>query len=166
MGYFRMKSVDIVRVREVMGTDASELDEAVSDVLKSAGYRFVNGFYAKGKFEDYSMTQDEMVSYVLEKQRVADKYYTVADVLSTRGYIRGDQEIYTRVRKQTTMKKEIEKGRLMKTSLYPAYIGYALPETASVYRAAKHGELDETLNCSGPTFSSTGRPSTGSWTRL
>ena len=145
MGYFRMKSVDIVRVREVMGTDASELDETVSDALKSAGYRFVNGFYAKGKFEDYSMTQDEMVSYVLEKQKVADKYFTVANVLSARGYIRGDQEIYTRVQKQTTMKKETEKGHLVKMSLYPAYVGYTVPEIAPIYRAAKHEELDETL---------------------
>lgn len=145
MGFFNMKSVDIVRIREVMGVDASELDESVKDVLKAAGYRFVNGFYAKGKFEDYSMTQDEMISYVFEKQRIADKYPTVSGVLAVRGYIRGDQEIYTRVKKKTTMKKEAEKGGLVKMSLYPPYIGYTVPETAPIYRAAKHEELDEIL---------------------
>lgn len=139
MGFFRQKGTDIVRIREVLNTDAENLDESMKSVLTSHGYEFVNGFYAKGRFSPWTMTQQEMLGYVFSRQRVSksDRYPTVIKAVAERGYIRGDQEILTRVAEKTTMKKQMEKGYLMKMCLTPAYVGYTTREYAHLFRAEK-----------------------------
>ena len=149
MAFFRMKNTDIVRIREVMGKDVSVLGTEEKKIIEDAGYVMVNGFYAKGGLVQYTMNDDEFLSYVFEKQRAGDndRYPTVMNAVRARGYIRGDQEIYTRVLDKTTLKKQLERGYMVKTSLYPAFIGYTTEEFARLYRAAKSEELggDEKL---------------------
>ncbi len=139
MGFFRMKGTDIVRIREVLNTDAEKLDPQMVGILLDHGYSFVNGFYAKGRFEPWTMSETELMSYVLWKQMVAkdEKYQTVMQAVSARGYIRGDQEIMTRVAEKTTMKKQMEKGYLMKMCLTPPYQGYTTRDFAYLFRAEK-----------------------------
>lgn len=145
MGYYRMKNTDIVRIREVMEKDAAELPEEHSKALEEAGYKFINGFYAKGKFVEYQMNDKEYFSYIFEKQRVGgnDKYPTVMNAVEARGYIRGDQEIYTRVLDKTTVRKQEGRGYLIKAKLLPSYVGYTTREFAQLYRAAKAETLSE-----------------------
>ena len=145
MGFYKQKNIDIVRIREVMGTDAEKLEDDVVKVLEDSGYVFVNGFYAKGDFDPWTMTEEQMITYVFTKQRVSrtNKYSSVDECVEVRGYIRGDQEIMTRVAEKTTMKKQFEKGNLVKMSLVPNYQGYTNLYHASLFRAMKAYELDE-----------------------
>lgn len=145
MGFYNMKGTDIVRIREVMEKDAAELPEETVEILEKSGYVFVNGFYAKGEFVEYSMDDGEHLSYIFKRQHVGshDKYPTVVNAVDARGYIRGDQEIYTRVLDKTTMKRQKDRGYLVKTKLYPNYSGYTTPDFAKLYRAAKAEEMDE-----------------------
>ena len=144
MGFYGMKGTDIVRIREIMNTDAEKLDGGMVSVLTENGYHFVNGFYAKGRFVPWTMTEQEMLSYVFSKQRVPrnDRYPTVAAAMEGRGYIRGDQELMARVSERTTMKKQMERGGLMKMALSPGYIGYTTMEMAVLYRAEKAFVVD------------------------
>ena len=139
MGFYHQKGIDIVRIREILSTDVSELDEEKVSILENSGYVMVNGFYAKGDFDPWTMTEEQMISYVFSKQRVGktNKYPTVAECVATRGYIRGDQEVFTRVQEKTMMKKQMEKGYLMKMSLAPPYQGYTDSDHASIFRAHK-----------------------------
>jgi len=139
MGFYNQKGTEIVRIREVLGTDAAELDDEKRNVLESSGYVLVNGFYAKGNFDPWTMTDEQNMAYVFSRQRVSktNKYQTVAECVSVRGYIRGDQEIMTRVSEKTTMKKQMEKGYLMKMSLVPGYQGYTDSDHAGIFRAMK-----------------------------
>lgn len=145
MGYYRMKDTDIVRIREVMEKDAADLPEEHVTALEEAGYRFVNGFYAKGDFAEYLMDDREYLSYMFSKQRVGgnDRYPTVMNAVESRGYIRGDQEIYSRVLDKTTVRKQEERGYLVKAKLFPSYVGYTTREFAQIYRAAKAEPLSE-----------------------
>jgi ATP-dependent Lhr-like helicase len=145
MGFFNMKGVDIVRIREVLGTDAAELDEDKIKCLKDNGYKFVNGFYAKGRFIERTMSEEEFLCYVFQKQRVSrqTKYSTVGEAVKARGYIRNDQEMVTRVFQKTTIKKVISAGGLFKMTLLPGYVGYTTADFAPFYRAAKAGELEK-----------------------
>ena len=144
MGFYGMKGTDIVRIREIMNTDAEKLDDGMVSVLTENGYHFVNGFYAKGRFVPWTMTEQEMLSYVFSKQRVPrnDRYPTVAAAMEGRGYIRGAQELMARVSERTTMKKQMERGGLMKMALSPGYIGYTTMEMAVLYRAEKAFVVD------------------------
>lgn len=139
MGFFRMKGTDIVRIREILNTDAVDLDDGIVSVLTSSGYVLVNGFYAKGRFDPWTMPDYELMSYVFGKQHVCKdgKYPTVAEAISRRGYIRGDQEMMTRVSEKTTMKKQMEKGYTLKMVLSPPYQGYTDRDHAYLFRAEK-----------------------------
>ncbi len=139
MGFYDQKGIEIVRIREILSVDASDLDDDKVKVLEDSGYVLVNGFYAKGKFDPWTMTEEQMISYVFGKQRVSksNKYPTVAECVAVRGYIRGDQEIMTRVQEKTIMKKQMEKGYLMKMTLTPTYQGYTDSDHAPLFRAQK-----------------------------
>lgn len=145
MEFYSMKGVDTVRIREILGVDATELDQVKLDILKDNGYIFVNGFFAKGNITGKTMTESEYLSYTFKKQRVAKgkKYQTVDEVVEARGYIRGDQEMVTRVEQKIPLKNVLNKGGLFKTPLLPEFMGYTTPETASLYRAAKEEDLEE-----------------------
>ena len=129
----------------ILEKDASDLPPEFVSVLKDAGYVFVNGFYAKGDFVEYEMTDEEYLSYIFEKQKVGgnDKYPTVMNAVEARGYIRGDQEIFSRVLDKTTAKKQEERGYLVKAKLFPSYVGYTTREFAQLYRAAKDEPLTD-----------------------
>jgi ATP-dependent Lhr-like helicase len=146
MRFFRMKGVDIVRIREILGKDASELEPETAKCLKSNGYRFVNGFYAKGEFIDRTMSDEEHLYYVFQRQRIArsSRYTTVDEAVKARGYIRNDQEAVTRVLPmKVSFKKLLGRGNLLRMSLLPGFVGYTTEEFAPVYRAAKSGETDK-----------------------
>jgi ATP-dependent Lhr-like helicase len=144
MGFFGMKGVDIVRIREILGTDASELDDEKVKSLTDSGYRYVNGFYAKGDFVDRVMTDEEHIRYVFQKQRVSksSKFHSVDEAVKARGYIRNDQEMVTRVSQKIPLKKILGKGDMLRMSLLPSYVGYTTAEFAPLYRAAKTCELE------------------------
>ena len=145
MGFYRMKGIDVVRVREVLGTDAADLDEGQRHAMADSGYAFVNGFYAKGRFEPWTMTMDEMLSYVFSKQRISkdSRFSTVAKAVADRGYMRGDQELMLRVNEKTSMKRQAEKDVVVKMTLSPPYQGYTNLKHAWMYRAEKGYVPDE-----------------------
>ncbi len=147
MGYFKQKGTDIVRVREVMGTDAAELAPEVAEVMEKAGYVAVNGFWAKGAFVRKTMTEDEALAYVLTKQRVSKnlRRATLQDLLDERGYIRSDQEIVPRVVARSSLKKYAGRGAVVKGTLMPPFSGYARPELMKTFRAAKQADFTDEM---------------------
>ena len=147
MGYFKMKGTDIVRVREVLGSDAAELPPEIAEIMRSCGYVFVNGFWAKGRFSERVMTRSEALSLVFRRQRLAkdSRYPTLQDLLDARGYIRSDQELVPRVTARSSLKKYADRGAVVKGNLMPPFIGYARPELMKVFRAAKQAERTEEM---------------------
>lgn len=139
MGFYHQKGIEIVRIREVMGVDATELDGTFSDVLTEFGYVLVNGFYAKGRFITRVMTRDDMLSYVFRKQRLEkiSRFRTFDELIQARGYVRSDQELPCRVATRTSLKKQMELGTVVKSILCPTYVGYIDPARLPVLRAAK-----------------------------
>ena len=145
MEYYKQKGIEIVRIREVLSTDAAQLEEGIRGTLQDAGYVFVNGFYAKGRFVTRVMSRDEMYSYIFRKQRLekTSRYGTLEDLLAARGYIRSDQELPCRVSMRTSIKKQMELGTIVKSILCPSYVGYCTTELLSLYCAAKKAPLSE-----------------------
>ena len=145
MRFFNMKGVDIVRIREILTRDASDLDDDVVKILKDNGYEYVNGFYAKGRFTPKTFTESQIISYVFRKQRVipGEKYPTVYQAVQSRGYMRTDAEILTRVAEKTSIKRQMERGDLVKTALVPAYVGYTFSDFINLYRSAKDEPEDD-----------------------
>ncbi len=147
MRFFNMKGTDIVRIREILSKDVADIDRDMEKALKENGYRFVNGFYAKGRFNDHTLSEAQLLSYVFRKQHVVqgEKYLTVSSAIEARGYIRTDAELLTRVKDRTSMKKQMERGDIIRTFLIPSYNGYTMPRFAAMYRSAKDSPVDETM---------------------
>ena len=145
MGFFRMKGTDIVRIREFMNTELDQIPDEVRKDLEDAGYVYVNGFYAKGDFNPRTFTQDELMGYVLRKQHTVrmDRFANAADAVERRGYIRNDAELLTRVEDKSPLKKQVERGGLIKTFLVPGYIGYTDKAHAQLFRALRSEPLSE-----------------------
>lgn len=147
MRFFNMKGVDVIRIREILTKDTSDLDEETSKLLTDNGYIFINGFYAKGGIVSKSFTEQQMLSYVFRKQHAVpgEKYQTVYEAVNARGYIRTDAEVLTRVSEKTSLKKQMERGTLMKTALIPSYVGFTTSDFVHLYRAAKDGAMDDDM---------------------
>ena len=145
MRFFNMKGVDIVRIREILTRDAADLDDETVTILRNNGYEFVNGFYAKGRFVPKTFTESQILSYVFRKQRAipGEKYPTIEAVIDSRHYIRTDAEVLTRVAQKVSLKREIERGELLKTALVPSYIGYTSEENLNLFRSAKEQPEDD-----------------------
>ena len=139
MRFFRMNRKDLVRIREILSTDAAELSDDFVKILERNGYHFVNGFYAKGNFVPVTFDEDQIISYVFRKQHAvrSERYRTVQEAIEDRGYVRTDAELLTRVAEKTTMKKQAERG-LYVMNLVTGYRGYTTERFASLYRAAKN----------------------------
>lgn len=145
MGFYSQKGMEIVRIREILKKDAADLDEGTVGVLTSKGYHGVNGFYAKGRFDPWTVDESLLVSMAIRRQGVAkaDRLIGADDLLRARGYIRGDQETLIRIRDSSSLKKQLDGTGAIKTALMPSYIGYASPSEASLYRSAKSIRLSE-----------------------
>ena len=145
MGFYRMKGVDIVRLREVMKVDPENLDDVTRGILLEHGYHFINGFYAKGEFIPVTLRDAEIVSYVFRKQHAVQghKFRNAWDAILSRGYIRNDSELVTRVEDKTPIKNVVERYELIKTALCPRHIGYTTVEYASIFKALRDDPLTE-----------------------
>lgn len=147
MRFFNMKGIDVVRIRDILGKDSESIDDAERDLLLSKGYHFVNGFYAKGRITLKTFTEDQILAYVFHNQKVSklSRYSTVDRAVQARGYIRNDQELVTHVMEKTSMKKQMDRGRLVKMTLSPPFVGYTFREFAPLYRMSKEGEVDDDM---------------------
>lgn len=145
MGFYRQKGIDIVRIREILGTDADKLDDPTVDCLKQHGYLYVNGFYANGITTSWTMTDSQMISYVFSKQHIskATKYHSLIEAVDDRGYIRGDQEALIRISENVDMKKQMASGQLVKMTLTPDYQGYTVLKNAHLFRDSKSYTPDD-----------------------
>jgi ATP-dependent Lhr-like helicase len=144
MGYFRMKGCDILRIREILGVDAAELDKEKRSALKEAGYSFVNGFWAMGDFVPWTISMQDMLGYIFRKQRIAkaDRFRTAAEAMDARGYIRNDQELTPRVIDKTGMKRLLERGDVVKMTLSPSFLGFTTLKCAPIFRAEKAAKIE------------------------
>ncbi len=145
MGFYSQKGMEIVRIREILKKDAADLDEETVALLESKGYHEVNGFYAKGRFDPWTVEENLLISMAIRRQGVAkaDRLPGAEDLLRVRGYIRGDQETLIRIRDSSSLKKQLDGTGAIKTALMPSYIGYASPSEASLYRSAKAIQFTE-----------------------
>ena len=145
MGFYRMKGVDVVRLREIMKVDPESIDEPTKAILEGNGYHYINGFFAKGRIVTTTIKDWEIISYVLRKQRAVQghKFRNAWEAILSRGYIRNDSELVTRVDDKTPIKNVVERYELIKTALCPRHIGYTTVEQASVYRALRDDPLTD-----------------------
>ena len=145
--YYAMRGFDLMRVREVLGSEPDALAEEVSELMRSNGFVPINGFLAKGRFVERTMDRDEMLSLVFWRQRIhrERRLATLAEAVDEMGSIRNDSELMARVREVTSVKRGMERGYLMSMTVIPSFASYTVREYAALFRAAKDVAVDEDM---------------------
>jgi len=146
MRYDRLLGYDILRVKEVLGKGIDELTQESVKALEDAGFVRIGGLYAKGRLVPRSMSAQEVISYVFQRQRLTGrKYDNILAAMKRTGGLRGDGESYLRCKVKVPLKKLHEQGLVVKAIAIPEFSTYTTLEFASLYRDAKAVEMDEDM---------------------
>ena len=147
MDFYRIIGYDVVRVREVLGKEPSEVSKEADEALRAAGYVLTNGLYVKGRFLAKLFDRDQVFSYVFRKQRLerGRRFSTILDVVKATGGLRSEADAYLRAKVKVPLKKLAEQGFLVRAVGIPEFTIYTTREHAALYRNAKSIEMDQDM---------------------
>ncbi len=148
MRFYQMMGYDIVRLREVLGKLPSDMPAEVSKELISNGYHRIGDMYAKGNFVIDNHPWEEVLSYILWKQKVprAMHFVTIPEAMKVFGGLRSDPSAALRCNLKVPLKKLLEQGLVVKVPAIPDYVTYATLDFASLCRKAKGRVMTEDMS--------------------
>ena len=148
MRFYQMMGYDIVRLREVLGKLPADMPAEVSKELISNGYHRIGDMYAKGNFVIDNHPWEEVLSYILWKQKVprAMHFVTIPEAMKVFGGLRSDPSAALRCNLKVPLKKLLEQGLVVKVPAIPDYVTYATLDFASLCRKAKGRVMTEDMS--------------------
>lgn len=143
MRFYAMMGYELVRLREVLGTSPEKLPEETAAVLRAHGYHLLGDMYVKGKMVCEHHPWQDLLSYVLSKQRIETRhrYPNVVEAVKAMGGLRSDAAAALRCRMRIPLKKMFEMGFLVKVQAIPDYVTYTSLEFAALCRRAKDRQV-------------------------
>ncbi|MFQ6107362.1 MAG: ATP-dependent helicase [Thermoplasmata archaeon] len=143
MQYFSKKGYDLVKVTGAFGRKILEIKEL--GVFLRNGYHTVQDFVAKGEFVPLSFGDEDIISYVLWKQRVPlDRAFdSVLEAVAEFGGLRSDYAARLRVKSAQSLRRLHHTGAILNARLIPDYTMYCTPGDLSLYRKARNEAIDE-----------------------
>jgi ATP-dependent Lhr-like helicase len=147
MEFYAMMGYDIVRIREVLGSSPANLPPEHAEVLASHGYLRMGDMFVKGNMVPDHHPWDDVVSYVLWKQRIDAKrrFTNVVEAIKAVGGLRSDAAAALRCKNRLPLKKMYEMGFLVKVQAIPDYVTYCSLEHAALCRRAKDRTITEEM---------------------
>ncbi len=144
---FKKNYHDVIRFTGALGTSVEDLDKAIIKVFKKAGYFRQRNWLLKGNVIDLTMTEDEIISYVLWRQHVIPErhFLDMESGLSELGGFKSDHEVGIRVSNPRGLKRLLKERVVEWGKMIPDYLAYTLPEDTALYKAAKHVEIDREM---------------------
>ena len=147
MTFYSMMGYDIVRIREVMGATPQDIVPEVEAVLTEHGMVRMGNMYVKGSMVLDHHPWEDVLSYVLWKQRIDAKrrFTNVVEAIKTVGGLRSDAAAALRCKNRIPLKKMFEMGFLVRVQAIPDYVTYCSLEHASLCRRVKDREITEDM---------------------
>jgi len=145
---FTLFGIDLIRIRNVFGTDAEEIDDRITGVLERAGYRNINGQLVKGEVIDSIFDEEAILSQVLTRQHLmeAKQYANLSTALRSMGGLRNEFEGLARSKRLKGDTRLTKMKGVFRGIGIPPHMMYMTMPQAAVYRAAKDAELDEDMS--------------------
>ncbi|MCK4367794.1 MAG: hypothetical protein KAW84_07610, partial [Thermoplasmata archaeon] len=143
MRHFEKKGYDLVRVTGAFGKRILDIKEL--DLFLENGYREIQDFMAKGGFVPVSFSDEDIMSYVLWKQRIPPEraFDSVLEAVQEFGGLRSDYAARLRVKEAQPLRRLYHTGAILSARLIPDYSMYCTPEELSVYKKARSHRIDE-----------------------
>jgi ATP-dependent Lhr-like helicase len=139
MTFYPMMGYAIVRVREVMGATPETIAPELEAVLVEHGMMRMGNMYVKGSMVPDHHPWEDVLSYVLWRQRIDAKrrFTNVVEAIKVVGGLRSDAAAALRCKNRIPLKKMFEMGFLVRVQAIPDYVTYCSLEFASLCRRGK-----------------------------
>ena len=88
--YYKIRGLDIIRIRAVFGDDIEALPSEIVDILTNARYLKVQQFYVKGQVDPHVFNFKQIMSIILQNQHILPgyKFNNPLGINRTRGGVR------------------------------------------------------------------------------
>ncbi|HOE52436.1 MAG TPA: ATP-dependent helicase [Methanomassiliicoccales archaeon] len=138
------QGLDMVRVKEVLGVAADEVQGEAAQALEAAGFVHLEGMWARGGVPR-QYEREELLRYAMRRQGLLPRpaYPNVIEGVKRTGGFRGDPAAFARCRVKVPLKRMVEQGLLYVVTGLPEHMMYTSMQHASLYRDAKARELSE-----------------------
>jgi ATP-dependent Lhr-like helicase len=138
------QGLDMVRVKEVLGVSAGEVEGEAAKALLDAGYVRMEGMWTRGGVER-QFSREELLRYAMRRSGLLPKeaYPNVMEGVKRTGGFRGDPAAFARCRVKVPVKRLVEQGLLYSVTGLPEQMMYTTMQHASLFRDAKGRELSD-----------------------
>lgn len=143
MRFFQKKGFDLLKVTGAFGKSILDLDEL--DEFIDNGYHKVQDFIAKGNFLPKSYSDEDIMSYVLWRQRIPPEraFDSIFDAFKEAGGIRSKFAARLRVKEPESIQRLYRSGAVLGGRLIPDFSMYCTSEDLSLYKKARNLEIDK-----------------------
>ena len=149
MRFYNLLGVEIIRVRNVFGTETNALAESVKSEFLGRDYAEANEMLVKGRLvlPCYGLSEILGVVFSLQNLSESSRLPDIHSAIERYGGLRSSVEALLRIKKFQSLHKMWQKGDVVRGHLIPDRVGYCTMEEASLYKAARASELssDEKL---------------------
>ncbi|NLX47022.1 MAG: ATP-dependent helicase [Euryarchaeota archaeon] len=138
------QGLDMVRVKEVLGVPAEEVQGDAAEALRDAGYVRMEGMWTRGGI-DRQFSKEELLRFAMRRQGLLPKeaYPNVLEGVKHTGGFRGDPAAFARCRVKVPLKRLVEQGLLYSVTGLPEQMMYTSMRYASLFRDAKGRSLSD-----------------------
>jgi ATP-dependent Lhr-like helicase len=146
--YYRLNLMDVIRFKNVLGTDVQDLGSDIIKIFENCGYIRIRDWLVKGNVEDAVVNESQFISYVLWKNHVLPdrRFYGIQEGLRVLGGFRSDEAASLRCRTTVPLKKLHRQKIVGYGQLIPKVLTYALPQEIALHKSAIGMELDEQMS--------------------
>ncbi len=141
-GYYEGEGIDILTITRAFTREIPELDEKSAEIFRRNGYRRVQDMMVKGNVEAESFGMDLVIKYMLQRQGICDRrFYDIFHLIDERGYVKGDYDLYLRVRNYRPISRY--KDGLVICKIVPKGVAYTTLQRCAFYQAVKSRAIHE-----------------------
>jgi ATP-dependent Lhr-like helicase len=145
MDYYKQLGLDVIRIKNVLGSDIDSLSEDVLNIFLRSGFKRVQGFLASGNLDTRVFQSKQIMRLILDKQHVLPetKFVNPLEVIRTMGGIRSNYELQLRLDGNFYDIREFRKNlNLAAGPIIPGNYSYCTDKDIRIYKIAKGRELD------------------------
>jgi ATP-dependent Lhr-like helicase len=134
----------MVRVKEVLGVPADEVQGEAAKALQDAGYARMEGMWTRGGVAR-QFGKEDLLRFAMRRSGLLPKeaYPNVMEGVKRTGGFRGDPAAFARCRVKVPLKRLVEQGLLYSVTGLPEHMMYTTMQHASLFRDAKGRELSD-----------------------
>lgn len=145
--YYKQNLMGLIRFKRVLGKDVAELGKPERKPFLEAGYQEVRDWLVKGPVENFEVSEQQFISYLLWKQHVHPerRFATIQEGLEAFGGFRSDEAAFIRCNSTILLKKLHKLDIVAYGQIIPRLMTYALHDEVALHKAALGAEPDEQM---------------------